>query len=248
MKTTSSAGPAVATADAARQRPRDVRTFWRVLLAILAPLPMLGMGPYYILSPVDGDASFRATVAAYAADPDRADLLMYLQLPFLALVPATYAVVWATRRHVPRLATAGAVLALTGFITGFGTVGGLVTPAALAASNDLDVAALADLDNAHWENPIVLLGSLLFILGLTLGLLLLGIALWRSRVAPAWTGWALALGGLTHPFMPGHTAAGIGLLVTSLGFTGATYALLRMPNDAFDLPPVVGARRGTPEA
>jgi len=35
-------------------RPRDVRTFWRVLLAVLAPLPMVGLGAYYLLSPIDG--------------------------------------------------------------------------------------------------------------------------------------------------------------------------------------------------
>ena len=52
-------------------RPRDVRTFWRVLLAVLAPLPMVGMGAYYLLSPIDGGASFESTVGAYAADPDR---------------------------------------------------------------------------------------------------------------------------------------------------------------------------------
>jgi hypothetical protein len=43
------------------------------------------------------------------------------------------------------------------------------------------------------------------------GLLLLGIALWRSRVAPAWMGIALGLGGFTHPFLPGHVLAGLGL-------------------------------------
>jgi hypothetical protein len=84
----------------------------------------------------------------------------------------------------------------------------------------------------------VQIGSLLFILAITFGLLLLGIALWRSRVAPAWMGIALAVGGFTHPFMPTHTAAGVGLIVTAIGFAGASIALLRTPNDAFDLPPV----------
>jgi hypothetical protein len=82
-----------------------------------------------------------------------------------------------------------------------------------------------------------LIAGLLFILGITIGLLLLGIALWRSRVAPAWMGMALALGGFTHPFMPGHVAAGVGLVVAAVGFAGASRALLRMRNDDFDLPP-----------
>ena len=214
----------------------DVRRFWRVLLAVIAPLPMLGMGVNYILSPSDGAASFSETVAALAAHEDRIAFLQWVQLPFLLLVPAAFAVAWVTRRHVPRLSTAGALVSLTGFLVGFGTIGGLVTPATLAVQHDLDVAALAELDAATWEHPMVLLGSLLFILALTVGLLLLGIALWRSGVAPAWTGLALAVGGVTHPFMPGHVSAGIGLLVTAVGFCGASYALLRMSDDEFDLP------------
>ncbi|HET9900400.1 MAG TPA: hypothetical protein VFR46_04940, partial [Actinomycetes bacterium] len=70
----------------------------------------------------------------------------------------------------------------------------------------------------------------------TFGLLLLGIALWRSRVAPAWMGIALGLGGFTHPFLPGHVLAGLGLLVAAVGFAGASWALLRTSNDDFDLP------------
>ena len=87
------------------------------------------------------------------------------------------------------------------------------------------------------ESPIALVGSLLFILGVTVGLLLLGLAMWRSHAAPAWMGIALAVGGFTHPFMPGHVAAGIGLLVAAVGFAGASRALL-----------TVGQRRLRPAA
>ena len=99
-------------------RPRDVRTFWRVLLAVLAPLPMVGLGAYYLLSPIDGGAPLESTVAAYAADPVRAELLPYLQVPFLFIVPAVFAVVWVSRRGAPRLTTVGALIALTGFLVG----------------------------------------------------------------------------------------------------------------------------------
>ena len=67
---------------------------------------------------------------------------------------------------------------------------------------------------------------------------MLGIALWRSRVAPRWMAIALIVGGVTHPFLPNHVIAGIGLLIASIGFAGATVALLHTPNDEFDLPPV----------
>ncbi|GED83669.1 hypothetical protein [Streptomyces sp. 6-11-2] len=43
---------------------------------------------------------------------------------------------------------------------------------------------------------------------------------------------ALAVVGFTHPFMPGHIASGVGLLVA-----GAGWALLRMSDDDFDRAP-----------
>jgi hypothetical protein len=44
-------------------------------------------------------------------------------------------------------------------------------------------------------------------------------------------------GGITHPFLPGSLAQGIGLLVAAAGFAGASYALLRTPDSGFDLSP-----------
>jgi hypothetical protein len=49
-------------------------------------------------------------------------------------------------------------------------------------------------------------------------------------------GIALGLGGFTHPFLPSHVLAGLGLLVAAVGFAGASWALLRTSNDDFDLP------------
>lgn len=125
---------------------------------------------------------------------------------------------------------------MTGFCVGFGGLPGTVSLANLTVNTGLDPAAVSKLSAAIEGHPIMQLSGLLFIAGITFGLLLLGIALWRSRVAPAWMGLALAIGGFTHPFLPGHLAQGLGLLVAAVGFTGATYALLRMRNDDFDLP------------
>jgi hypothetical protein len=47
------------------------------------------------------------------------------------------------------------------------------------------------------------LGSLVFIVGIVIGLLVLGIALARSRAVPRFYGIALAVGGFTHPFLGG---------------------------------------------
>jgi hypothetical protein len=96
---------------------------------------------------------------------------------------------------------------------------------------------IAQLDTALQNNPVTGLGGLLFICGLVIGSVLLGIALWRSHAAPAWAGIALAVGGFTHPFLPGPTPTAIGLLILAIGFGAASIALLRTNNDDFDLPP-----------
>jgi hypothetical protein len=223
--------------------PRDSRGFWRILLAIIAPLPMLAKGLYYLLSPIDGDAGFHETVAAFAAHRQLLDVLLWLDAAFvLGLIPATVAAAWVARRGAPRLTTVAAAIALPGFLAGIALLG-VETPALLTVQHGLDVNTMAKLSDTLENDPLLQVASLLFIVGVVIGLGLLGIAMWRSRAAAAWTGIALAIGGFTHPFLPGHTAQGIGLLVACAGFAGASVALLRMHNDEFDLPPVrpVGA-------
>ena len=226
------------TTTATTKQVRDVRGFWRVLLAVVAPVPMLFMGLYYLISPVDGDAPFATTLAAVTADPGRFELMQWLQVPFFLLIPAMFAAAWAARRTAPRLATAGGLLAIGGISAGFFLLPGVVGPEYMTVHDGLDAGTMAKLADAVENQPTTQIGGLLFILAITFGLLLLGIALWRSRVAPAWMGIALAFGGFTHPFMPGHTAAGAGLIVAAVGFAGASIALLRTPNEAFDLPPL----------
>jgi len=220
-------------------KPRaDVRTFWRVLLAVVAPLPMLAKGVYYLISPVPGDADFDITTRAFTADPRLAETLRMLDVVFcLLLIPAVYAVVWAARRGAPRLTSIGGFLSLTGCLAGFGLMGGIATPPYLAAIKGIDANAMRALEAVTENDPVYQVASLLFIAGIVLGLGLLGAALWRSRVAPAWFGIALLLGGATHPFIPGSVGQGIGLLVAAVGFAGASVALLRTRNDDFDLPP-----------
>jgi hypothetical protein len=241
MSDTSLRAAAVPSATSAKTAPRrrDTRTFWRLLLAILAPLPMLCMGIVYVIKPFEGDAPLPDTVAAITAHLRLYEMTMWLGLPFLVgLIPAVIAVAWVTRRRTPVLTTVGAVWALLGCLSAFP----LLVPddllAYLAVTERLDVATIAALDRAWWALPATGAAALLFISSIVVGLPLLGIALWRSRVAPRWMASALIIGGATHPFLPNHLVAGIGLLVAAIGFAGATRALLRVTNDDFDLPPM----------
>jgi hypothetical protein len=227
------------TPDAGMLGPRhDVRGFWRTLLAVIAPMPMLAQGVFYLLSPAAGDASFQDTVAAFEAHPELLEPLKWLNAVFVVtLVPATVAAAWVARRGAPRLTTAGACIALTGFLAGIALLGGVETPELVTVQHHLDPTAMSALRDALEGEPLLGIASLLFILGVVVGLGLLGGALKRSRAVPAWVAVAVMVGGVTHPFIPTSVGQGIGLLVGAVGFAGVGAALVRMSNDEFDLPP-----------
>jgi hypothetical protein len=236
MATATHAGPTTGRATA--KAVPDRRGFWRVLLAVIAPMPMLAKGVYYLMSPVAGDASFKETVQAFEAHRGLLETMKWLDAIFVVtLIPATVAVAWVARRGAPRLTTAGAFIALSGFLTGIALLGGVETPALVTVQHDLDATAMSALDDAMTHEPLLGIASLLFIVGVVFGLGLLGGALRRSRSVPAWAAYAVMLGGATHPFIPTSVGQGVGLLVAAAGFTGVGIALLRMSDDEFDLPP-----------
>jgi hypothetical protein len=221
------------TADKAR-RSWDDRRLYRRALAVVAPLPLLAMGVNYLLVDVPGDGPFREILAAAHRQESLLVAMSWVTMLFFAfLIPAVIAVAAVTRRRAPRLTAAGIALTVPGFALGFSMGPGDTGLALITTQKHLDVATMSALDKAMWEVPTNNLASLLFIVGIVIGLLLLGIALARSRAVPVWFGVALAIGGFTHPFMPTHTLAGIGLIVAAVGFAGASLALLRMPDDDF---------------
>jgi hypothetical protein len=228
----------------AQARPvRHRRGFWRILLAVILPLPFLAKGVYYVLTPVAGDVTFKESVTSFEAHRDILETLKWFDAVFVVLViPATMGVAWVARRGAPRLTTAGAVIALTGMFFGIALLGGVETPALVTVQHDLDFTSMAALDDALHHEPLLGIASLLFIVGIVFGLGLLGGALKRSRAVPAWVGLAVMIGGATHPFIPNHIGQGIGLFVAAAGFAGVSIALFRMTNDEFDLPSAQFAR------
>lgn len=229
--------PAPLAGAASATQPADRQGFWRILLATIVVLPMPAEGIFYLLTPVAGDATFQKSVTSFEAHRGILETLKWFDAVFVVtLIPATIAVAWIARRGAPRLTTAGAVIALTGFLIGMPLLGGVMTPALVTVQHDLDVTSMAAVDDALHHEPLLGIASLLFIIGIVFGLGLLGGALIRSRSVPTWVGLAVMIGGATHPFIPNNIGQGISLFVAAVGFTGVSIALLRMSNDEFDLP------------
>lgn len=196
------------------QRQPDPAHTYRRLLALVAPLPMIAEGAKYLTARINGDATFAQQVAAMRGHSGTGQLAAWLDLVFFAfLIPAVIACGWLTWRSSRRLTLAAMLLTVPGFAIGFGGNFNSDLLANLTASKNFDAVTMQKLADAAQAQPSVGIASLLFILGIVIGLLLLGIALIKSDRVPKAYGLALAAGGFTHPFLgaAGHVAQGIGL-------------------------------------
>ena len=161
-----------------------------------------GILPYYT---TDSNTVMAAKVAAHQGAETAVIWLTFVAM--LTLVPGVIALGMLARRHAPRLGTTGLVLACAGFLSLFwSTVAGSDNVALAAAHLGMRPTATGALVTSMGNIVPIGLASNIFVLGHVLGLVLLGIALWRGRVVPAWAG--AAARGLADPArrVRGHRA------------------------------------------
>jgi Domain of unknown function (DUF4386) len=214
-----------------------------MVLALVAPLPALCIAVATAVAPYQMSGETSDLLAGAAADPAAIRLSVWLGLlTSLTLIPATIAVIWVCRRRSPRLTSVAAVLSLLGFSAA------LILPAdelvaLTTAEEGLDRATVLALIDAEWGQPTVAVALLLFLVGMVIGGILLGIALWRSRTAPRWMALALIVSSPSHVVFGPNALAALSWALAAVGFAGASVALLRTDNDEFDLPPVTARHR-----
>ena len=216
----------------------DVRTFWRVVLCVVVPLPWLAKGVQYILMERDFPSS-AAQIRAWTGD-HTFGWLQWLDVVFVVLVvPSIIALGLVSRRGSPRLTAAAMFVMGGGFLMVLPLNTGGDPLIWVAARNGFDPAVTGAFIDALQEDPRVALGGLGFITAITIGSVLIGLALWRSRAVPGWAAALVGLGGFTHPFLSfDHRVHGGGLVALAVGCMAVSACLLRMTNDEFDLPPL----------
>jgi hypothetical protein len=222
---------------------RDWRGFWRVLLAVVAPIPGIALAVSNALNPTELGGSTRETFEAFAAHQSQGTVSLWFGAVFAVLaVPSGVAMLMATRRVVPRLATF-----IVGFVT-FGFCAGVTAPnvanniALETAQNGLNPEVGIKIADEIFNSPF----TNALILTITIGRVLLGIVLWQAQIAPRWMAIAMLLASpvefaLVGPV--GNVGPTIAYALTAVGFASASVALLRMNNDDFDLPSLARTRR-----
>jgi hypothetical protein len=218
----------------------DARRLWRVLLAVLVPIPWLAKGIQYIV--LESNYDHNADQIRYDMTHHVYRYLQWLDLLFVVLVvPSILAMVFVARRGAPRLAAAATVLMGGGFL--------MVLPLNIdsdqltwvAAQKGRGPAVIGQFIDDASKDPRTSLGVLGFVVAIVIGSILIAFALWKSQAIAGWAAALIGLGGATHIFIGGlgHVVHGSGLVVLAIGCVAVSRRLLTMSNDEFDLPPAV---------
>lgn len=221
---------------------RDLRPFWRVMLAVALPIGPLVVTAVRAVLPYWTSDDPATAVVRIAAAPDTMALLAWLGVlttPLMLVSMLTLGHV--ARRGAPVLATVGTVIAFAAYAL-WGSVGSsdytawVLTGAGYG--NDQVTQILGHLDNT----PVAMSVGTFWVLGHILGLVLLAVALHRARVLPLWAATLMALS------QPVHLVAAVIVpsrwldVVGGWGMTTFTCALVslylwRTRSEDFDLPP-----------
>jgi len=207
---------------------RPVRLFAATCLVVTALLSAISVlsQPEFGADPAERLAGIDA-----AGDSGVVSLFTFVlaQLPFMV---AAVAIAMMARDRSPRLAIAGGACAVVG---GFGhAVFGGIGLAYLAMSSDAaNRAALADVVTKV-ESGLAVIFMAAGLLGTVIGLVLLGIALFRSRVVPRWIPVALWLFIVTEFTLTNVSdwASPAAALLYVAAFTGIAVQLVRSEGSA----------------
>jgi hypothetical protein len=182
--------------------------------------------PYRTL---DTPAVAAAKVAAHQGAESLITWLIFVAL--LTLIPGVIAVGMVARRGAPRLGTAGLVLSFAAFMGLFWSISAADTVDLAAARIGMSPVLTGRLVTALGNIHPVGLATGIFIFGHIIGVALLGVALWRGRMVPAWAGLLLAASQFMHlvfaVFVPSHALDGAAWGLTAVGFAAAAVAMLR---------------------
>jgi hypothetical protein len=190
----------------------------RWLQALCLVLGPLGAVLVEVVTPT-GDGNAATSVAQAAAHHGAMRLTLVGDGLGLLLAPAVLIVAGIARPAAPRIAEVAGTVAFVGYscLLSVISVDALLD---VAASQPNRAAAVSMVDE-FTSNGLITATLAVYLIGSLLGLILLGIALWRSGVVPRWAALAVAV---EPAFEIADHAVGIGSLAGAAGYLLVTGA------------------------
>jgi hypothetical protein len=232
----------VSTAPAPPTTARDLRSTWRLLIAIALPIgPLLvtvtrGIMPYWT---TDDTPTITAKSLAHPAAMEAMAWLSLVMVP--ALVISVLAIGYVARRGAPVLATIGAALSFLAYVD-WNAAGNSDLLVLTAGKAGIDQETINRIVDASANHPVAAIAGFGWVIGHILGMVLLGVALLRARAIPKWAAVVLMVSQPMHlvsaiilPSRLLDVTAGWGL--TTVGFAAVAFAVLRTRDQDWDLPP-----------
>src|ERR1700761_3938073 len=207
----------------------DVQAVSRRFGAAVLVIGPLGLVVSSLFQVASDDDSVSASLAKIAAHPSGERAVIISDLLVTAMLPALLYLMRLAGPRAPRLALAGGVVSFASWMPGLYAVGASDLLYYHAAQSP-DRASAVSLVHTLTSDGVFVLPEILFVVGHMLGLLLLGIALWRSGAVPRW---AAALVGLAPIVQVPVHDSGVGSAVAYglflVGTAACAVALVRTP-------------------
>ena len=212
-----------------------------VAVACLA-LGSTGQLVQYLVTPLGSeDASAASNIARAVAHPTAMQWAAWLDLTLLFFLPALVVVAYLAGARTTRLGWVASVLAIATTVPGIAYV---LAPDVMyvgAIHGEVTARALTAYDNSG----VVTAATIIFLIGHVVGLILLGVALWRAGSVPRWAAVCLAvspileIGGGAADVRPIGVAAYL-LLMAAFGACAA--AIVRRASSTAPMPEAALAR------
>jgi hypothetical protein len=211
----------------------DVRPLSRWVAAIILPIGPAAVALLRYLLPYDTVDDVPTMTSKIVDDLDRSSLVIWLAfVAILTLVPGAYAVGRVTRQRAPWLTAIALFLVVPGYLSlPWASASDLFVWSAGTAGLDVGQIAKA-VDVTHGSMNVA--GGL-FVFGHVVGTIVLGLAMWHSRMVPRWAALAVAVSQPIHfvaaIIVTSHTLDLIGWGLQAVGFAMVGLAILRMRDD-----------------
>jgi hypothetical protein len=225
---------------------RDLRTPTRWLAAVLMPLGPASIAVLRLVMPYSTPDSSTAMVTKISEHPGAEKLVLWMMfIAVVTLVPGVYFAIRLARRRAPVLAAVAALLLIPAFLAN-AAVGLPDFIGFTATARGVDHATVARIIDLTNNETVVSQLTGIFVAGHLLGMILLACALRRARQIPLPAALILGISQPVHllaALTGNHPLDLVGWGMTAVGMAFAALAVLRTPDDEWDLPPIPAPAR-----